>query len=264
MTLCAFANSTVAAGTAAAACAALAVGLAWFRTRPQGAARRAAGAAAGLAEVAYAIPGVVISIAFILVLLRPLPGLGVGLYGTLRLIGLRERIADRHPAHGVLGEEEGPANPGAALTWAPDPVDGTAAFVAGVPVHGALIAVVRDGAPVLGIVDMHRTGGRWLGVRDRPTLHGGRPCRTRICAALDAASLSVSIPDFFGPEARPALDRLRKATAWRVWGASCLACGLLASARTDLALDDGFGVQDFAGFVPVTEGAPAGASATGR
>jgi iron(III) transport system permease protein len=82
----AFVNSTLAAGGAAAALAAMAVTLGYFLARPAGPMRRMAGGAATLAEVAYAVPGVVISVAFILAFIRPV--MGVSLYGTLTLIWL--------------------------------------------------------------------------------------------------------------------------------------------------------------------------------
>ena len=82
----AFLNSTMAAGTAALLLALAAAGLGRFLSAERGAARRVSGAVATLADVAYAVPGIVISIAFILAFLRPLPILGVSLYGTLWII----------------------------------------------------------------------------------------------------------------------------------------------------------------------------------
>ncbi|MEM6438650.1 MAG: ABC transporter permease subunit, partial [Pseudomonadota bacterium] len=82
----AFVNSTLVAGTASLMLAALAGCLGWFMARPRGAARRAAELGAGLADLAHAVPGLVISIAFILAFIRPLPVIGVSLYGTLGII----------------------------------------------------------------------------------------------------------------------------------------------------------------------------------
>lgn len=82
VTLRAFANSTLLAGGAALLAALLAAGLGWHMSRPRGAARRIASGVATLAELAYAVPGVVIGVAFILAFIRPLPVLGVTLYGT--------------------------------------------------------------------------------------------------------------------------------------------------------------------------------------
>ncbi|MFN3994742.1 MAG: inositol monophosphatase family protein [Tabrizicola flagellatus] len=168
---------------------------------------------------------------------------------------LAARIADRFPDHGILGEEGVAVNDGADWTWVLDPVDGTGAWVAGVPVHGTLIALLQGGVPVLGVMDMHRTRDRWLGVRGQVTTHNGAPCRSRAGTALAQAILSVSSPDFFGPRDLPALDAMRAATGWRVWGASCLAYGRLASGGTDIALDAGLELWDWAPFAPIIEGA---------
>ena len=172
---------------------------------------------------------------------------------------LRAMIADRFPDHGILGEEGQDVAPGADQVWVLDPIDGTAAFVAGVPVHGTLIALAQGGVPVLGLIDMHVTGQRWVGAAGQLTQlhHRGQitDCRTRHGVSLDRAILSASNPDFFSDAERPALDVLRKATAWRVWGASCMAYGLLASGRIDLSLDTALAVHDWAPFAPIIEGA---------
>ncbi len=82
----AFANSTLVAATAAAALALMAALLGYYLARPRGLAPRAAGAVATLADIAYAVPGIVISIAMILAFIRPLPVIGLSLYGTLGII----------------------------------------------------------------------------------------------------------------------------------------------------------------------------------
>lgn len=86
VTLRAFANSTLAAGIAALVLAGLAALVARIAAGPRGARRRIGIALAGLAETTYAIPGIVISIAFILTFLNPLPVIGVSLYSTLWII----------------------------------------------------------------------------------------------------------------------------------------------------------------------------------
>jgi histidinol phosphatase-like enzyme (inositol monophosphatase family) len=168
---------------------------------------------------------------------------------------LATRIADRFPDHGILGEEGAASNPGADWTWVLDPVDGTGAWVAGVPVHGTLIALSHQGRPVLGVIDMHRTRDRWIGVEGAVTTHIGLPCQTRHGVRLDRAIMSASSPDFFGSADLPALTALRGATGWRVCGASCLAYGRLASGGTDLALDAGLDIWDWAPFTPIIDGA---------
>ncbi len=87
-TVRAFANSTLAAGAAAACLALVSVLIGHLLTRRERLARRAGGAVSMLADLGYAIPGLVISIAFILAFIRPLPVLHVSLYNTLGIIFL--------------------------------------------------------------------------------------------------------------------------------------------------------------------------------
>lgn len=86
VTLRAFGNSTFVAALAACLIAGLAVPLAYFLTARASLRRRIAGLGAGQAEIAFAVPGLVMSIAFILAFIKPLPVLNVSLYGTLWII----------------------------------------------------------------------------------------------------------------------------------------------------------------------------------
>ncbi|MGX1309014.1 iron(III) transport system permease protein [Amorphus suaedae] len=86
VTLRAFANSTGIATAAALLISLIAIGLGYFLSLRKGRARKVAGVLANQANIAFAVPGLVISIAFILAFIRPVPGLGVSLYGTLWII----------------------------------------------------------------------------------------------------------------------------------------------------------------------------------
>jgi inositol-phosphate phosphatase / L-galactose 1-phosphate phosphatase / histidinol-phosphatase len=167
---------------------------------------------------------------------------------------LRREITAFYPDHGLIGEEEGRERESAALQWVLDPIDGTAPFIAGVPVYATLVAFAVEGAPVVGVADFPAAGRRFTGVSGQPTLQNGEPCSTRE-AVLDGAILACMNPDFFADEERPALDRLRAATAWRIYGASSLAYGQLAASRIDICLDTRLQVYDFACYRPIVEGA---------
>ncbi len=79
----AFLNSTLLAGGAALVLALLAIPLAYLIAWRPG---RLAAVLDGAAELPYALPGVVLAVAFIMLLLPPLPLLGVSLYGTHAII----------------------------------------------------------------------------------------------------------------------------------------------------------------------------------
>lgn len=168
---------------------------------------------------------------------------------------LRDMIAARYPHHGILGEEQGARHAEAECVWVLDPIDGTAPFVAGVPVFGTLIALAVGGVPVLGVMHLPVTKQRYVGVAGRASTLAGQVLRTRACAELRHAILTTSNPDFFNPGERPALVALRQRTAWRIYGGCCMSYGLLAAGRTDVAIDTGLKPYDYAPFRPLIEGA---------
>lgn len=168
---------------------------------------------------------------------------------------LRQEIRQHFPDHGIIGEEEGPDQPNAAIQWVLDPIDGTAPFIAGIPVYGTLVAVAVEGIPVVGVMDLPAANNRWVGVAGSPTLHNGAPCRVQASGTLSGAIMACMNPDFFTPDETRALDRLRAATAWRIYGGSSMGYGQVAAGRMQLCLDTRLQVYDFACYRPIIEGA---------
>lgn len=170
-------------------------------------------------------------------------------------LALREMIQTYFPTHGILGEEYGAKQADAEYVWVLDPIDGTAAFVAGLPVFGTLIALLHQGIPVIGVIDHLMTNDRWIGALGRPTTRNGIVVRTRQCPSLAQAMLSASNPDFFSTHEQLLFERLRSRTQWRIYGGSCFSYGLLASGRIDMSIDSALGIHDFAPFAPILAGA---------
>jgi myo-inositol-1(or 4)-monophosphatase len=65
---------------------------------------------------------------------------------------LTERLASRYPHHGILGEERARQGLEREFVWAIDPVDGTAAFVAGLPIWGVSLGLLHRGEPYFGLL----------------------------------------------------------------------------------------------------------------
>ncbi len=168
---------------------------------------------------------------------------------------LRDMIAREYPDHGIVGEERGAAAPESDHVWVLDPIDGTLAFLAGIPVFGTLIALLRGGVPAIGVIDLPATAERWVGCAGRPTTRNGEAVRARPCAELSTALLSTSNPDFYGAAEFEAFERLKSAVRWTVYGGSCLAYAQIASGRIDLGIDAGLDPVDYCALVPVIRGA---------
>ncbi len=86
---------------------------------------------------------------------------------------LRGRIGAAYPGHAIIGEEQGGAPGETEYLWAIDPVDGTSAFVQGLPVWGISIGLLRRGVPVLGCFYLPLLG-EWyeVGIEGPATFNG--------------------------------------------------------------------------------------------
>src|ERR1700683_3754284 len=100
---------------------------------------------------------------------------------------IRDLIAKERPDDAILGEEFG-ATPGKNdYRWVLDPLDGTRAFITGRHEWGSLIALEKNGVPVLGVLDQPVLGERFIGVNGAAHLIQGvgtTRLKTRECAAL--------------------------------------------------------------------------------
>ena len=168
---------------------------------------------------------------------------------------MRDLIAKRFPAHGIIGEEFGPERVGAEFVWVLDPIDGTKSFISGVPLFGTLIALTHHGHPILGIIDQPISRERWVGAAGRTTTFNGNPVRTRPCAALAAATVFSTSPDMFVGAEFAAHAKVAAAAKLVRYGADCYAYGLVALGLIDLVIEASLKAYDFSAMSPIIEGA---------
>src|ERR1700741_3320118 len=100
---------------------------------------------------------------------------------------MRRLITKYFPEHGVIGEELGEDRPDAEFVWVLDPVDGTRAFIAGLPLWCTLIGLRHQGRPVLGSISQPFLGEIYLGHAGGSRMispHGETPLKVRPCPRL--------------------------------------------------------------------------------
>ena len=159
------------------------------------------------------------------------------------------------PQHGVFGEEHGAVRTDAEYVWVLDPIDGTKAFITGLPIFGTLIALLHRGVPVLGIIDQPISRERWLGVAGQRSTLNGQAIAVRSCPSLAKAYMYSTAPQMFGgPMAARHQAVAEKVKLFR-WGGDCYAYGLLAAGHVDLVVENSLKLYDFAALVPVVKGA---------
>jgi histidinol phosphatase-like enzyme (inositol monophosphatase family) len=168
---------------------------------------------------------------------------------------LRGRIAAAYPGHGILGEEFESVGLDAEWVWIIDPIDGTKAFITGIPTFGTLIALARNGVPVLGVIDNPVTNERWLGADGVPTSLNGKPVRTRSGRKLGDALVGNGNPESFDEADTAGFRRLRRQVRWSVYGGGCHAYGRVADGGLDINVDGGLDAFDYCALVPIVRNA---------
>jgi len=168
---------------------------------------------------------------------------------------MRELLSRHVPDHGVFGEEHGAVRTDAEYVWVLDPIDGTKAFITGLPLFGTLIGLFHRGKPVLGIIDQPILQERWLGVDGERSTLNGKPISVRSCAGLASAYMYSTAPGMFAEGyAKPHQTLTEKVKLFR-WGGDCYAYGLLAAGHVDLVVEADLKLYDYAALIPVITGA---------
>lgn len=172
---------------------------------------------------------------------------------------IRALIAERYPHHGVIGEEYGEDRPDAEFVWVLDPVDGTRAFISGLPLWCVLIGLRFQGRPVLGSIGQPYLGELYIGHAGGARLinrDGERPLQVRPCPKLTDALIATTDPEmcFTGSELG-AWRQVRAAARLARLGCDAYAYAMVAAGTMDLVVEAGLKCWDIEAAIPVIAGA---------
>ena len=167
-------------------------------------------------------------------------------------------LANRFPDHGLEGEEYGHRNPEARFRWIVDPIDGTRAFILGMPIWGTLIGLLDGDQPLIGLMDQPYTRERfWSGQRSshfRGPDGKERRIKTRACASLADAMLTTTDPSLFkSTKDQRGFKAVRERVRSVRYGGDCYAYCLLAAGLIDLVVETGLKSYDVAALIPIIE-----------
>lgn len=172
---------------------------------------------------------------------------------------LREILARKRPFDGILGEEEADVESKSGLTWVIDPIDGTRAFMSGMPCWGVLIAVNEGAAPVYGIVDQPFTEERLIGGFNTASYEHRENPATQLCtrntATLENAILYSTFPEIGTPEERTRFEAVRDQVQLTRYGTDCYGYALVAMGHIDLVIEAGLNPFDVQAPIAVVEAA---------
>ncbi|MEM1380032.1 MAG: inositol monophosphatase family protein [Pseudomonadota bacterium] len=177
---------------------------------------------------------------------------------------LRTMIEADYPDHAIRGEEfrEKPAQDGSPWRWVLDPIDGTRAFICGVPVWTTLIGLEKDGVPVAGIIDQPFLRERWIGslFDGDPRLSTSTNLPAKTSGRTDIAAARMMVTDmrageYFSDHEANAVARLAGRVQVVRQGLDSYGFGLVASGQMDLVVEAGLHWHDIAAVVPVIKAA---------
>ena len=171
---------------------------------------------------------------------------------------IRARIGDRFPDHGIVGEEYGTTAGSSGWSWIIDPIDGTRAFIMGLPVWGCLLGLLRDGEPVAGLMHQPVLGETFAGNGTDAWIARGaerRPLRVRADAALEDAVLVATHPELFNATDLARYEALAARARLMRYGGDCYNYCLLAHGFVDVVVEDRLKPYDIQPLVPIVRGA---------
>ena len=169
---------------------------------------------------------------------------------------IRNLIESHFPDHGILGEEFGNVGLDRDYVWVIDPIDGTRAFISGLPVWGTLIGLYHKGEALMGLMDQPFTEERYFAdgkdafYRGRD---GNRKIATRPCADLGQAILFTTSPHLYTGDIKTRFEAVQSKVQLARYGCDCYAFALLASGHIDLVIECGLKPYDVGGLIPLIE-----------
>jgi histidinol phosphatase-like enzyme (inositol monophosphatase family) len=137
-----------------------------------------------------------------------------------------------------------------------DPIDGTRAYISGLPVWGTLVGLTVDGDAVAGMMSQPFTGELYYA--DGSGSHyegpgGARQLSTRATTALAQATLFTTTPALYEGDKRVRFDRLEQQVQLSRYGVDCYAFAMLASGNADLVVEVGLQPYDIVALIPIIE-----------
>lgn len=188
---------------------------------------------------------------------RPIAESPVTIADRLTESAMRTLIEEKYPTHGIYGEEYGHVRLDAEYIWVLDPIDGTKSFITGKPLFGTLIACLRDGVPIIGVIDQCVLDERWIGVVGEGTTLNGNLVKTSGCEDLRESMMYATTPHMFGGgEEEEKFKAMCEVVKRPLYGADCYAYAIVASGfGADIVVEADLGLYDYCALVPVVEGA---------
>jgi myo-inositol-1(or 4)-monophosphatase len=172
---------------------------------------------------------------------------------------IRAELGRRFPDHGIVGEEEAAVVSDSAYQWIIDPIDGTRAFISGVPAWGILLGLTMNQTCLAGVMHQPYLGETFMGVPGRASMRrDGKETvlRTSDTSDVGSAVLYCTHPSMFpDPKVADRFERVASASRMMRFGGDCYSYCLLAHGLIDLVVEAGLQPYDIVPLIAIVEGA---------
>ncbi|MES1200415.1 MAG: inositol monophosphatase [Pseudomonadota bacterium] len=150
----------------------------------------------------------------------------------------------------ILSEEAGWVERAeSSLVWAVDPLDGSVNYIQGYPHCAVSIGLLRDGDPVLGVIDCFMLDERFTGLVGEGAWLAERPIRVSQVAEPERGILNTGIPARARTDAAAMADLCKRITEWRkvrMIGSAAAALAYVAAGRAEAYRESGSMMWDVA------------------
>lgn len=171
---------------------------------------------------------------------------------------IRNYLLEHFPSHGVLGEEQAAYQSDAEYCWIIDPIDGTRAFISGLPGWGTLIGLSKNQKPIAGIMAQPFTGEHFYTCGSASyLLHNNetKMIETSAVTDLNQATMMSTDPHIIAPQCSDTFHALRKSCKLTRYGYDCYAYALLAAGSIELVVETELNAYDISALIPIIENA---------
>jgi len=167
---------------------------------------------------------------------------------------IRRLINKKYPSHGIIGEELGAENTNSEFIWVIDPIDGTKAFVAGLPVFGSMIGLMKENKPYVGLIDQPITGERIWGGKKGSFLNN-KPIKTKKFKSIETTICAITDPAMFMEKDEIIYKKVNENVLYIRHGTDCWGYAMCAAGTLDLVIEKDLELWDVTAAVAILEGA---------
>jgi len=170
---------------------------------------------------------------------------------------IRKRISAAFPDDAILGEEFPDKDGTNDYQWVIDPIDGTISFVQGIPLFGTMLALLKNGTPVLGAIAMPCLdelvyAATDLGCHHQTNDNPPVPAKiSKINQLSDALVNTTALTYFTTPKLRTLYNQIDAAAKHTRGFPDCYGIVLLATGRVDAVIEPSVALWDIASVPPI-------------